>query len=577
MYRVIVVDDEMLIRKRICLGFDWEALGYEIAADTGDSTQALQMILSGDYDLAIVDIAMPGMNGIELVKRVREAGCAIRIIFLTGHSDFTYAKEAIRYGVASYVLKPVNEKEMTGILKELKGELDQERAETKLRDSLVDRQAEMQLFLEFRFFTRLLEGNFTDMAPDVLEARAVSMGLLTGQPFFLMAIRPGEQLPEEETGLYRIYQEYLRVGADVFAGRPFSLFFHLLNSCVVFYVTVGPNEVPFLENVPAAGHQAEASASRGLSYADASPPDPGTGSYYDFLRKAQEQAETLLDALNGHFPENHTCGLSAVKTTFSDLPQAWQEAQSALSNVIIFRKNVILWDSLRSPGHSPYQVPASSVRRLMDLLVENDAAGCRAQVQEIFNGMSEMHCSYEDILINVNTLLIRAAERSAMWGLEIRWLIGSTSVAAAFANMNSPEEMKEWFQKLLERIIESHSYRDTRKRDIPLVTKSCGYLREHSRDNQLTQAAVAEALGVTPAYLSDLFKKSMGISMMNYLTMLRLENARALLSGRPELSIRSIAQEVGYSDEFYFSRSFKKYYGVSPSQVRREQEILSKT
>ena len=61
MYRVIVVDDEMLIRKRICLGFDWESLGYEIAADTGDGEQALAMILSGNFDLAIVDIAMPQM------------------------------------------------------------------------------------------------------------------------------------------------------------------------------------------------------------------------------------------------------------------------------------------------------------------------------------------------------------------------------------------------------------------------------------------------------------------------------------------------------------------------------------
>ena len=108
MYRVIVVDDEMLIRRRICLGFDWDKLGYKIAADVGDGREALTMILSGACDLAIVDIAMPGMNGIELVRKLREAHNSTRVIFLTGHSDFAYAKEAIRYGVYSYILQPIN-------------------------------------------------------------------------------------------------------------------------------------------------------------------------------------------------------------------------------------------------------------------------------------------------------------------------------------------------------------------------------------------------------------------------------------------------------------------------------------
>ena len=119
MFRVILVDDEMLVRKRLLLGFDWQAMGYEVADDVGSGAEALRLIGQNSYDLAIVDIAMPGINGIELVKRLREERNGIPVIFLTGHSDFAYAKQDITYGVSHYILKPVNEEEFIGVLEDM--------------------------------------------------------------------------------------------------------------------------------------------------------------------------------------------------------------------------------------------------------------------------------------------------------------------------------------------------------------------------------------------------------------------------------------------------------------------------
>lgn len=76
MLKVMVVDDEMLIQKRIMLGFDWQAMGYEIEDEAGDGASALELFAQKQYDLAIVDIAMPGINGINLVKK--SGNCSIR-------------------------------------------------------------------------------------------------------------------------------------------------------------------------------------------------------------------------------------------------------------------------------------------------------------------------------------------------------------------------------------------------------------------------------------------------------------------------------------------------------------------
>ncbi len=129
----------------------------------------------------------------------------------------------------------------------------------------------------------------------------------------------------------------------------------------------------------------------------------------------------------------------------------------------------MLWDNLRSSGRRPFRVSSRTVRDLQNMIVKNDTEGCRSLVENIFREMSERRCSYEDILMNVNTLLFGAAEECALFGLEIQWLMGCTSVDTAFEKMRSAEEMKEWFRHLLEKIIESRSFRDSKKRDIPLV------------------------------------------------------------------------------------------------------------
>lgn len=416
MYRVIVVDDELLVRKRICIGFDWAGMGFEIADDADDGVLALEMILKNHYDLAVVDIAMPGMNGIELVRRLREAGNPIRIIFLTGHSDFGYAKEAIRYGVISYILKPVNEEEFIDTLHKIRKELDRERLNERLRAEMARKQMEMQLFMEFRFFSELLSGTLQKGQQSAVLERALSIGLKPDLDYVLITCKSPEVILTEETDLYQTYQRILAFSAEVFGDTGYFVFLHLLDDTIVFYIN----------------HR-----------------DPGKDGEA-FAEMAAARGKSLCLGLSGIFGKPCSFGVSGRKSDFLEINAAYRECLDALKM------------SLVRPGSVP------------------------------------------------------------------------------------------------------------KKKDIPLVAQSCEYLQQHSSDNMLTQAEVADALGVTSTYLSTLFKKSMGVSMMNYLTMQRLENARRMLMEDAELPLRVIAEKVGYSDEFYFSRSFKKYFGMSPSQLRRE-------
>ena len=97
--KVMLVDDEPFIRQGMRMIIDWESYGYEIAAEAENGMQALEMLDGEEIDLVFVDLKMPRMSGLELIKAAQEREMEIRFIVLTGYADFSYAREALRLAV----------------------------------------------------------------------------------------------------------------------------------------------------------------------------------------------------------------------------------------------------------------------------------------------------------------------------------------------------------------------------------------------------------------------------------------------------------------------------------------------
>lgn len=125
MYRVLIIDDESLIREGLQSIVDWEANGFEVVGEADNGLTGETMVLELNPDLILVDIRMPGQTGLELIKEVRCQGYEGKVIILTGYSEFEYAKKAISLSVTSYLLKPIDEDELEELLIEIKTDLDQ--------------------------------------------------------------------------------------------------------------------------------------------------------------------------------------------------------------------------------------------------------------------------------------------------------------------------------------------------------------------------------------------------------------------------------------------------------------------
>lgn len=126
MYHVLIADDESIIREGIKQLLDWSSLGYTITDEAAGGEQALQKLLSKSPEVVLMDINMPGLTGLEVIRRARESGYEGIFIILSGYSDFKYAQEAMRYGVQYYLTKPIDEDELSDILHCIREQLDRE-------------------------------------------------------------------------------------------------------------------------------------------------------------------------------------------------------------------------------------------------------------------------------------------------------------------------------------------------------------------------------------------------------------------------------------------------------------------
>ncbi len=135
MLRIFLADDEPWVILGLKGMIDWKESGFEICGEATDGLKAWERIRRLRPDLVLSDIRMPGLSGIDLVKRIREEKIAAEVIFMSGYSEFEYARAGLQYGCVDYLLKPVYEEDLLGCL---------EKAARRIRDARSAAQRETQ-------------------------------------------------------------------------------------------------------------------------------------------------------------------------------------------------------------------------------------------------------------------------------------------------------------------------------------------------------------------------------------------------------------------------------------------------
>ena len=171
--KLMFIDDE----RNVVLGLqrivDWRQYGFKVIGVAANGQEGLTKIQALHPDIVLLDIRMPGLSGIELIRTAREQGFAGEFILLTAHADFDYAHDAIRYGVVDYLLKPVDEDELLRAVLEAEKRI--------MATSVLDLYGSQSLStMRSALFERALAGNLDNIA--------LRLSLNEGDPCRLMVI-----------------------------------------------------------------------------------------------------------------------------------------------------------------------------------------------------------------------------------------------------------------------------------------------------------------------------------------------------------------------------------------------------
>ncbi len=535
MCRVIIADDEPKVALLIRNLIQWDELGLELVATANDGISALAMIEDLQPDIVITDIRMPGYDGIELIERAKRLNPDIDFIIISGYRHFDYAQKAIRFGVEDYLLKPLKAVEINQTLRKMVeryGERDQARQREENYSARIESDVRM---LHEQFMTSLL----------VTEKRQGPVSL--------------EQINRDFSLNFKadLFQAFI-VKADVH--------FESLNANVRKLLMEKSTGV-IKEALLARCHAL-------LLY----PTDRGIYGIVNFsaghnkaLRRAMVAVIDELQSQSELFDRiKVSVGLGRQSVDINELFASLREAECAVANRLVY-----------GPGRVIDRAGSQKTAEIVNQIITAKVRNMLLKGVEILDD-SEIRTAFEDIASV-------AASHAGMTGKAIGALCEECIQVLRFG-LKSQNAVDDWvevqqadfFQKLdmcngqkdVFQLLSSyasnliaHVVALRKSENNKPVREIQKYIHAHF-SSSISLESVSQRVGFNPTYFSLLFKKETGINFLEYLTDVRIKEAKRVLSD-PGKTIADVAADVGYSDVKHFSQLFARITGIQPSKYRK--------
>ncbi len=524
--KVMLVDDEPIITSGLQMLIDWEAEGYQIVKTASNGMEALEYLSQEKVDLIITDIRMPEMDGLTMVKTIKEKALSdAYIVLLSGYSDFGFAKEAIRFGCSDYILKPIQEKALVDCLRSVaaKKQITIKRQE--------DRQRLNRLNLEQNLVT-LLKGK-----KDLTAVEYVRSHLTLSVPIHFVHI-----------SLDNISQ--LKELAD---DELFLLKSRLLEACTAF---LGENQDHLLCDV----YGLEETYDVGLIYCDYMAQDKGY-LMEEYLEKMQSYVEAFHPDLRvSLLVGKGVSDISKLSNTYS--------SACALRTLKGFkeRKAVYYYEEEVQANPTKVMICKKNLDRLIGAIEQNNKGEIEESISNFFGEMEGIGTDEKTVSMNVNYLLFQLIHLA----VEQDESVNQEEVMQFIGEKISKQGIAPYGQNyLLEFSVEYADYliqlRKNSSRGI--LQELEREVKEHYSEN-LTLRELSQKYYLNSSYLGQIFRKKYGQSFKDYLSSYRISVAAKLLL-QTDNKISQIAEDVGYHDTDYFISKFIEQMGCTPAKYRR--------
>lgn len=522
MFKLLIAEDEVLAREAIERSIDFAALNFNLVASCEDGREAWEAYQRELPDLVLTDINMPNMSGLELAKAISEDPHDCRVVILTGHDRFDYARQAISYQVTDYLLKPVTPKELRQMLSKQAAILEENAGKKALVQAQISQSYRTESLAMNQLLNQFISGN---LDPKVLEARDESLHELLNKKHFRIALLNHSTSVKrlEELKLSKQDVQFLLYNlADEMAEKQAELtVFQAVENPIV--VLAGGNNEHALEIL--------------------------------LVKFMENLHETFAELTMLSFKAGYS-----LSSTLETIAQAKEQADLALSFAVeMGAENTISYCEL---SRLTLQTLVHSHEMLVQSLETQDGKGLQAAVADFVSALRLAQLKPEERHSYVQKLIDELQEKQHLAP------DADLPIFDALSVFNSDLSI---LQNTLYRQLESKRGQESAGKPQSakeIVMAARHYIERNYSDNSLSLITLCNKLNVSMSYFSSIFKTETGMTFVEFLTETRMRNAKKLLT-ESNLMLYTVAERVGYDSAAYFTAAFKKNIGVTPKEYRK--------
>ena len=524
MYKLVIVDDEALIREGLRAHIDWAALGFEVVACFEDGKDAIDYLQSNQVDVMLTDIKMAEVSGLDLAEYINRYKADISTVIISGYQEFEFAKKAMQLGVVDYILKPTKMIEITRVFSALRNKLDVEKQNLETTRKNEQRFDELIGLLKEQLFADLLLGSFRSTTEIDRRFKAL-YGKWNGSTYGCcvanLALEDYSDFIEKQWGY----------GKDRF------------KSALENVMETGPGEIlhfPVLE--PDGRIELISIAMREMD----------RGELRTFVDHRLEEVGKYLQELFGlrmridhteDYESIHALALRSVDDRNQSIPDA--ESTSLDPNP---RNHVILEEQkagfVSHMNSGEVEMSCNLLDSMLDGMQNQSVEKIRAFSIDLFN---EVLSSLHDAIPGLHRFQSERLSQDTLQALD------------------GLEAWRRWGRETATRLvglISTHQAGFAKVR----IRKAIEYI-ETNYSKDISLADVAASLYINPVYFCRYFKQETGENFSQYLTEVRMEKAKELMRNS-RLKSYEIGERVGYRNSKYFMRVFKQYTGKTTMEYQ---------
>lgn len=511
MYKVLVVDDEYQALKGLEIMIDWESMGFEICGLCTNGQEAIQEIQRSLPDIVITDIRMPVINGLELIEYVKKnVDYDIKFVIMSAYSEFEYAKKAMEQGVNHYIVKPIIEEEVDQVLKEI-----YEQFEKQSKFKYIQKEFERETIVNI--ILKLIQGNYIDESMKQKFCR----NFQNKEWYYILIEIESKANTNSMTDVIESIEQYIGSREDVF----------------FFSVNVSSNGVVL-----------------GI--------EKSTNAKSEIYNFAYGIYHTIKSLYNTDINMSISHGVSSIL----QIKDAYTAALEAMKfKVFMNSSGPIIYEHVKDRSINFEFEKVQLVEKLFEALANADEKKANEVIRTVKEEFYHKQISPDILKMLIINVVYKSIHLIEETDRDYSKLLSMCDIKRLSQKYLTIEEMMKILKNYCMYIVQYVSeLRNNKSKGILYEIEL--YIKSHFCES-LTIKEIAEHFYINSVYLGQIFAKTYGMGINEYLHKLRIEEAKHLLE-QTDMKLNEIANKVGYLNYSRFVKKFEQYTRMKPFEYK---------